>query len=61
MALLLPKLISPSQTRLGKGRSAVTNICNVLTVLDEVKTRSKRHSYAAILTIDAEKAFNNVS
>lgn len=61
LASLLPKLITPNQTGFIKGRSAVTNIHRVLAVLDEIKTRLKRHSNLAILTIDDEKAFDNVS
>lgn len=60
LASILPRLITSNQMDFIKGRSAVSNIRKVLTVLDEIKLRPIKHSTSYILTIDAEKAFDNV-
>lgn len=61
LACILPRLISPNQTGFVKGRSAVSNIRKVLAALDATAVGANEPSNPALLTIDAEKAFDNVS
>lgn len=61
LSTFLPKLITPHQVGFIQVRAAVYNIRKVLEVLDEIKLRSLLHSFPALLAIDAEKAFDNVS
>lgn len=60
MASILLRLIAPTQTGFIKSRAAVSNIRKVLAFLHEIKVRPNKHSSPALLTIDAEKAFDNV-
>lgn len=60
LACILPQLISDNQVGFVKGRSAVTNIRKVLTVMEEVRLSGHSTRSAALLTLDAEKAFDNV-
>lgn len=60
LAAILPRLIAPTQTGFVRGRSAVSNIRKVVAVLDELALRPEAHSSPALLTIDVEKAFDNV-
>lgn len=60
LASVLPCLNTLTQRGFIKGRSAVANIRKVLGVLGEMKSHPKKHSSPAILTIDAEKPFDNV-
>lgn len=59
LALIMPSLIHHSQAGFTLGHSATSNICKVLTVLEEV--RANPSSDLAIISLDAEKAFGNVS
>lgn len=58
LATFLPHLIGLSQVGFVQGRSAVSNIRKVLTVLDCVKKAPS--GVPVLLTVDAEKAFDNV-
>lgn len=59
LAVILPSLIHPTQAGFIKGRSATANIRKVLLALDYAKTHPNED--LAIITLDAEKAFDNVS
>lgn len=59
LALIMPSLIHPSQAGFTIGHSAMSNIRKVLTVLEQEKINPT--SDLAIITLDAEKAFDNVS
>lgn len=59
LALIMPILIHPSQAGFTLRHSATSNIRKVLTVLEHA--RAKPSSYLAIITLDAEKAFDSIS
>lgn len=59
LASILPNIISPAQTGFTKGRSATANIRRVMAVLEYTKIHPKED--LAILTLDAEKAFDRIS
>lgn len=56
---ILPSVIHPAQSGFVKGRTASLNICKVLMVLEHAKANPGKNF--AIITLDAEKAFDNVS
>lgn len=60
LATFLPDLIGPSQVGFVKVRSAITNIRKVLAVLDRVKINPLPSEHPILLTLDGEKAFDNV-
>lgn len=60
LAVLLPILIGPSQVGFVKGRAAVTNIRKVLGVMDAVKAHALPSDTSALVSLDAEKAFDNI-
>lgn len=55
-----PELIGPSQVGFTKGRSAISNICKVLAVLNRVKNSPSPTEQPILLTLNAENAFDNV-
>lgn len=59
LASIMPTLIHPSQAGFTQGRSATSNIRKVLAVLQHVRANPDKDT--AIVTLDAEKAFDNVS
>lgn len=59
LAVIMPTLIYPSQAGFTLGHSATSNIWKVLTTLEQA--RANPSSDLAIITLDAEKAFDNVS
>lgn len=59
LAVILPFLLHTAQQDFTRGRSAVTNIRKVLLVLEQVKQNPSID--AAIISLDAEKTFDNVN
>lgn len=59
MANIVPFLLHPAQSSFVKTRSATLNIRKVLMVLEYPKSNPDKD--LAIITLDAEKAFDNVS
>ncbi|XP_056431006.1 ras-related protein Rab-24 isoform X1 [Hyla sarda] len=60
LSTLMPALIGSSQVGFVRNRSAVTNIRKVLAVLDRVQQCPKPGEQLVLLTLDAEKVFDNV-
>ncbi|XP_068122426.1 arylsulfatase H-like [Hyperolius riggenbachi] len=61
LAPYMPKLIHPNQVGFTQGRSAVSNIRKLLTILEQVKAYPSTHQKSAVLLLDAHKAFDEVS
>lgn len=59
LANIIPFLIHPTQSGFVNGRTATLNIQKVMMVLEHAKTNLGRDF--AIISLDAEKAFDNVS
>lgn len=59
LAHIMPSLIHPAQSGFTKGRSASSNLTKVLAALKYAKQHPLED--VAIIALDAEKAFDNVS
>ncbi|XP_068115224.1 uncharacterized protein [Hyperolius riggenbachi] len=61
LALLLPGLVKDSQVGFVQGRAAVLNIRRVMAVLENARLGGPSLRLGAILSLDAEKAFDSCS